>query len=93
VSAEHASVNQDASRADKLARIEQLADELAHEIKNPLHSMVINLEVLQLKLSKLGAPGQELLRFTTILGVEIDRLNRNVDLLLRATRSGSDPVQ
>src|ERR1700741_2799475 len=32
-----------ALRANKLDLLERLADDLAHEIKNPLHSMVINL--------------------------------------------------
>ena len=33
--------------ASRYALLSRLADDLAHEIKNPLHSMVINLEVLR----------------------------------------------
>src|SRR5690606_30390207 len=38
-------------RDNKLALVERLADDLAHEIKNPLHAMVINLEVLRRRIA------------------------------------------
>ncbi len=74
-------------RAGKLDLVERLADDLAHEIKNPLHSMVINLEVLK---RRIGRPGgsepEELLRYVGVLGSELDRVNRRVELLLRLIR-------
>ena len=81
-----------AVRANKLELLERLADALAHEIKNPLHSMVINLEVLKRRLSRV-AEGADVLRYATVLGEELDRVNRRIELLLRLSRpdrGGSD---
>jgi signal transduction histidine kinase len=74
-----------AVRANKLDLLERLADALAHEIKNPLHSMVINLEVLKRRLSRV-AEGGEVLRYATVLGEELERVNRRIELLLRLSR-------
>lgn len=74
-----------AVRANKLELLERLADVLAHEIKNPLHSMVINLEVLKKRLSKVEG-GDEALRYAGVLGEELERVNRRIELLLRLSR-------
>jgi len=74
-------------RANKLALVERLADDLAHEIKNPLHSMVINLEVLRRRVSRWsGADATDLMRYVGVLSGELERVNRRVDLLLRMVR-------
>jgi signal transduction histidine kinase len=65
-------------RANKLELLERLADALAHEIKNPLHSMVINLEVLKRRLSRVQE-GAEVLRYATVLGEELERVNRRIE--------------
>ncbi len=82
--------NQVADRVDirenKLSLVERLADDLAHEIKNPLHSMVINLEVLRRRLSRLDGGADDLLRYAGILDMELERINRRIDLLLRVVR-------
>src|SRR5687768_15352006 len=76
-----------AIRANKLALVERLADDLAHEIKNPLHSMVINLEVLRRRIARLAETDQgELLRYAGVVGGELDRVTRRIDLLLRLVR-------
>ena len=76
-----------AIRANKLALVERLADDLAHEIKNPLHSMVINLEVLRRRISRLSDTDQgDLLRYAGVLGGELDRVTRRIELLLRLVR-------
>jgi signal transduction histidine kinase len=74
-------------RANKLELLERLADDLAHEIKNPLHSMVINLEVLKRRLARAGEP-DEVLRYIGVLGGELERVNRRIELLLRLSRPG-----
>lgn len=74
-----------AVRANKLELLERLADALAHEIKNPLHSMVINLEVLKRRLGRVEG-GAEVLRYANVLGEELDRVNRRIELLLRLSR-------
>lgn len=73
-------------RANKLDLLERLADALAHEIKNPLHSMVINLEVLKRRLSRAGDAGADVLRYATVLGEELERVNQRIELLLRLSR-------
>jgi signal transduction histidine kinase len=74
-------------RANKLELVERFADDLAHEIKNPLHSMVINLEVLKRRISREGgSPPEELLRYAGVLASELERVNRRIELLLRLVR-------
>ncbi len=88
-----ASPNADALelRANKLDLLERLADNLAHEIKNPLHSMVINLEVLKRRIARSEGEGTgEMLRYAGILGEEIARVNRHVEFLLRLARPSGD---
>jgi two-component system, NtrC family, sensor histidine kinase HydH len=78
-------------RENKLSLVERLADDLAHEIKNPLHSMVINLEVLRRRLTRLEqGSGDDLLRYAGVLSSELERVNRRVDLLLRMVRPHRD---
>jgi signal transduction histidine kinase len=74
-----------AVRANKLDLLERLSDSLAHEIKNPLHSMVINLEVLRRRLER-GEGTRELTRYTEVLGEELERVSRRIELLLRLAR-------
>jgi signal transduction histidine kinase len=76
-------------RANKLELLERLADDLAHEIKNPLHSMVINLEVLRRRVMRNGGGEQDdVLRYIGVLSGELDRVNRRIELLLRLSRPG-----
>ncbi|HEU4454985.1 MAG TPA: HAMP domain-containing sensor histidine kinase [Longimicrobium sp.] len=76
-----------ALRANKLDLLERLADDLAHEIKNPLHSMVINLEVLKRRVSRAGAE-EDVQRYIGVLTGELERVNRRIELLLRLSRPG-----
>jgi len=76
-------------RANKLDLLERVADDLAHEIKNPLHSMVINLEVLKRRITR-AQPEQtgDMLRYANVLASELERVSHRVDLLLRMVRPG-----
>ncbi len=74
-------------RANKLDLIERLADDLAHEIKNPLHSMVINLEVLKRRITnQLPDGSSDVLRYIGVLNSELERVNHRIELLLRLAR-------
>jgi signal transduction histidine kinase len=79
-----------ALRANKLDLLERLADDLAHEIKNPLHSMVINLEVLRRRVARADSP-EEVQRYIGVLAGELERVNRRIELLLRLSRPGRGP--
>ncbi|HET7462558.1 MAG TPA: histidine kinase dimerization/phospho-acceptor domain-containing protein [Longimicrobium sp.] len=74
-------------RANKLGLLERLADGLAHEIKNPLHSMVINLEVLKRRVARADS-AEEVQRYIGVLAGELERVNRRIELLLRLSRPG-----
>lgn len=76
-----------ALRANKLDLLERLADGLAHEIKNPLHSMVINLEVLKRRVARADS-AEEVQRYIGVLAGELERVNRRIELLLRLSRPG-----
>lgn len=81
------SAESEALRANKLTLVERLTDDLAHEIKNPLHSLVINLEVLRRRISRsTAAEMDDLLRYVGILSSELDRVSGRVDLMLRMVR-------
>ena len=74
-------------RANKLDLLERLSDGLAHEIKNPLHSMVINLEVLKRRVARADS-ADEVQRYIGVLAGELERVNRRIELLLRLSRPG-----
>jgi signal transduction histidine kinase len=77
-----------ALRANKLDLLERLADDLAHEIKNPLHSMVINLEVLKRRVARVTGEQDDVQRYIGVLAGELERVNRRIELLLRLSRPG-----
>jgi hypothetical protein len=67
----------------KLAAIGRLMSGVAHEVKNPLNAMVLQLEILKSKLGNLGdRVGPQL----EILSAEIRRLDRVVKTFLDFTR-------
>ena len=67
----------------KLAAIGRLMSGVAHEVKNPLNAMVLQLEVLK---ARLGADGEKVQPQVKILGEEIRRLDRVVKTFLDFTR-------
>lgn len=70
--------------ASRYALVSRLADDLAHEIKNPLHAMVINLEVLRRRLA--AGDSEIALERAAVIEEEIQRTHHLVDLLLKLVR-------
>jgi signal transduction histidine kinase len=68
-----------------------LADDLAHEIKNPLHAMVINLEVLKRRIA--GGNVEGALDRVGVLEQELRRVNELVHRLLLLIRPDREGVQ
>jgi C4-dicarboxylate-specific signal transduction histidine kinase len=73
--------------------VSKLADDLAHEIRNPLNAMVVNLEVLRRRIDT-GAHDKAL-DLTRVVDQEITRLSTLVDqlvFLMRPPRADSNPA-
>jgi PAS domain S-box-containing protein len=67
----------------RLAAIGRLTSGVAHEVKNPINSIVIHLEILRERLLKLDP---ETRRHIDIISTEIQRLDRVVKTLIDFTR-------
>jgi signal transduction histidine kinase len=81
------------TRANRYDVVSRLADDLAHEIRNPLNAIVVNLEVLRRRVGS-GA-SDKALELTGIIEEEVARLNKLVDqlvFLMRPPRSESNPI-
>jgi signal transduction histidine kinase len=84
VESELAELNEEQFRANRFELVSRLADDLAHEIKNPLNSIVINLEVLKVRAAK-GEPAGVIDR-AVVIDQEVRRLHDLVDRLLLLIR-------
>jgi signal transduction histidine kinase len=70
--------------AERYQLVRRIADDLAHELKNPLNAMVINLEVLRARV-RAGDPEAALERID-VLDQETHRLHNLLDHVLRLLR-------
>jgi signal transduction histidine kinase len=74
-------------RANRFDLVSSIADDLAHEIKNPLNSIIVNLEVLKIRLAR--ADTASAMDRAAVIEEEVRRLHQLVDrvlLLLRPER-------
>ena len=78
------------TRANRYDVVSRLADDLAHEIKNPLNAIVVNLEVLRRKVAT-GAADAALER-ANVVDQELSRVHVLVDQLLQLVRPPRGPV-
>lgn len=81
-------VNEEQFRANRFDLVSRLADDLAHEIKNPLNSIVINLEVLKVRVGRSDADGA--LDRAAVIEQEARRLHVMIDRLLQLLRPERD---
>lgn len=71
-------------RANAFDLLSRLADDLAHEIKNPIHAAVINVELIRRRLA--AQQGDAALERVHVLEAEVGRAHQLVDWLLRLLR-------
>ena len=80
--------DRDTLRANRMDLVARWADDLAHEIKNPLHAMVINLELVKRRAGS-GDPGPVIQR-AEVVENELHRVHDLVESLLRLVRPWPD---
>jgi two-component system, sporulation sensor kinase E len=73
-------------RAENLASLTTLAAGVAHEIKNPLGSISIHLQLLQKALSRINHTDNKTEKYFNVIKEEVERLNRIVVDFLFAVR-------
>jgi signal transduction histidine kinase len=71
-------------RANRFAIVSRLADDLAHEIKNPLNAIIINLEVLKVRVARGDADAAN--DRALVIEEEVRRLHLLVDRMLLLIR-------
>ena len=76
-------------RSDRYRLITRLADDLGHEVKNPLHAMVINLELVRRRVQ--DGQAKDALARVAVVEEQIGRVNELVGALIQLLRPGRDP--
>ena len=88
---EVASLESELRTAEKLTSLGTLSAGIAHEIKNPLSAIDLNLRLLEMELPREENQGSETDDYFRILREEIGRLNAIVDNVLRFSRPSQTP--
>jgi signal transduction histidine kinase len=88
VDSELTPVNEEQFQANRFDLVSRLADDLAHEIRNPLNSIVINLEVLKVRVGRGDATAA--LDRAAVIELEMRRLHLLIDRLLQLLRPERD---
>ena len=78
--------NAEQNGAERFELVSRIADDVAHELKNPLNSIVINLEVLRNRVRS-GQPDAALDR-AEVIDAELRRLHALLEAMLRLLRPG-----
>ncbi len=81
------SLQEEARKADRMAYVGTLSSGLAHEIRNPLNSMNMNVQLIQEELEEMGAEEhQDILEMLDSTRNEVRRLERLVSSFLAYAR-------
>lgn len=76
----------DASSSEWLGELQNLAGRVAHEIRNPLNAVAVNLEVVRSRCERGTVEPPALLPFATAAAGELERVSRLIDALLALAR-------
>jgi PAS domain S-box-containing protein len=80
-------------RADKLAALGTLAAGVAHEVKNPLLALTLNLHLLEKEVATGASGSPEAREYFTILRSEMQRIHRIVENFLRFSKPSIPEVK
>lgn len=75
--------------ADKLAALHTLSAGVAHELRNPLSAMDLNLHLLEEELKEKGAPAPHTAHYLHVLNAECRRLSVILDNFMKFARPGA----
>ena len=75
-------------QANRLDLLSRMAGDISHEIKNPLHAMVINLELVRRKVEK--GDGAQAIERVAIVEEEVRKVHALANALLEALRPPRD---
>jgi len=75
--------------ADKLAALHTLSAGVAHELRNPLSAIDLNLHLLEEDLKEKGMPATQGARYLHVLNAECRRLSVILDNFMKFARPGS----
>ena len=75
--------------ADKLAALHTLSAGVAHELRNPLSAMDLNLHLLDETLKERGGLAQDVAHYLQVLNAECRRLSGILDNFMKFARPGS----
>jgi signal transduction histidine kinase len=76
----------DASSSEWLGALQNLAGRVAHEIRNPLNAVAVNLEVVRSRCERGTVDSLAILPFATVAAGELERVSRLIDALLALSR-------
>jgi signal transduction histidine kinase len=83
---------EDASSSEWWRAFQKLASRVAHEIKNPLNAVAVNLEVVRSRCERVGVEGAAILPFATTAASEVERVSRLIEALLALARPGTNDL-
>lgn len=79
-------IQNDLKRMTRLAALSRFASMISHEIKNPLNSMNINMQILKRLFNRDDIPVEKKLKYLDVLSSEISRINDLVNNFLAISR-------
>lgn len=75
-----------------LAMVQRLMGRAAHDVKDSLNGVAVNLEVVRSRAAREGAPASLVAPYAAAAGQQLERLTSLLDALLAVARPERDPV-
>jgi signal transduction histidine kinase len=75
-----------------LAMVQQLMARAAHDVKDSLNGVAVNLEVVRSRAAREGAPASVVAPYADAAGQQLERLTSLLEALLAVARPERDPV-